>query len=75
MNTKPTNKLQAERGSVLIHYRDGCQDVTQQMEENLATSDLVAWPGSAWLLLSFSPFPVRHPGDDHGRYDKNTIRM
>ena len=22
--------------------------------------------GSAWLLLSFSPFPVRHPGDDHG---------
>ena len=21
----------------------------------------MAWPGSAWLLLSFSPFPVRHP--------------
>ena len=29
-------------------------------------TDLMALPGSAWLLLSFSPFPVRHPGADHG---------
>ena len=26
----------------------------------------MACPGSDWLLLSFCPFPVRHPGDDHG---------
>ena len=47
-------------------YRDRRQDVAQEMEGNEATSDLMAWPGSAWLLLSFSPFPVRHPGDDQG---------
>ena len=27
---------------------------------------LIWWPGSAWLQLSFSPNPVRHPGADHG---------
>ena len=27
----------------------------------------MVWPGSAWLQLSFSPFPVRHHGADHGR--------
>ena len=26
----------------------------------------MARPGSAWVLHSFSPFPVRHPGADHG---------
>ena len=26
----------------------------------------MAWTGSAWVLLSFSPFPVRHPGADPG---------
>ena len=26
----------------------------------------MALPGSAWLQLSLSPFPVQHPGDDHG---------
>ena len=37
------------------------QDIAQEMERNLETADFIAWPGSAWLLLSFSPFPVRHP--------------
>ena len=27
----------------------------------------MAWHGSAWLLLSFSPFPARHPALGHGR--------
>ena len=26
----------------------------------------MAWTGSAWVLLSFSQFPVRHPGADPG---------
>ena len=26
----------------------------------------MAWPRFAWLQLSFSPNPVRHPGADHG---------
>ena len=39
------------------------QDAAQEMEGYLATFDLTAWPGSAWLLLSFSPFPVWHPSE------------
>ena len=31
------------------------------MERNYGTADLIAWPGSAWLQLSFSPFPVWYP--------------
>ena len=50
-------------------YRDRCQNVAQEMEGNYATADLMAWPGSAWLQLSFSPFPVRHPVDGHGATD------
>ena len=37
------------------------QDVAQEMDGNWATAELMAWPGTACLLLSFSPFPVRHP--------------
>ena len=32
-------------------------------------------PGSAWLQLSFSPFPVRHPGADHGTYPNSTTLL
>ena len=28
----------------------------------------MAWTGSAWVMHSFSPFPVRHPGAHPGRY-------
>ena len=41
-------------------YRAHGQDVTQEMERNKATADLIAWPVSACLLLCFSPFPVQH---------------
>ena len=37
------------------------QDVPLEMEGNRTTADLMAWFYSAWVLLSFSPFPVRHP--------------
>ena len=36
-------------------------DVAQELEGNEATAEFMACPGSAWLLLSFSLFPVRHP--------------
>ena len=35
------------------------------MKGNIATADLMAWPISAWLLLSFSPFPVCHLAHGH----------
>ena len=31
------------------------------MERNEATAKHVAWPSSAWLQLSFFPFPVGNP--------------
>ena len=31
------------------------------MEGNKVTAEFMACPGSAWPLLSFSLFPVRHP--------------
>ena len=33
----------------------------------------MAWPGSAWLQLSFSPFLVWHPGADHGTFKTYSI--
>ena len=34
----------------------------------------MAWPGSAWLLLSFSTFPVQHPGNHHTTVTKLLFR-
>ena len=42
-------------------YRVDGVDVPQERERNYATAKYVAWPSSAWLLLSFFLFPVRHP--------------
>ena len=44
-----------------LNYRGTGQDDAQEMEGKLATADVIAWPGSAWVLFSYSPFPVRHP--------------
>ena len=43
------------------------QVVAQEMEGNCATADLMAGLRSAWLLLSFSQIPVRHPVHLPGR--------
>ena len=45
---------------VYLYSVDGV-DVSQETERNKATSKYVALPSCAWLLLSFFPFPVRHP--------------
>ena len=46
--------------SFLLLYRARREDVSQEMEGNWATADLMAWPGHL-ALLSFSPFSARHP--------------
>ena len=51
---------------ISVDYRDRRQDVAQEVEGNEATADLMAWPGSVGLQLSFSAFPVGHSGADHG---------
>ena len=45
----------------VIDYRARRQEVAQERKRNESTTDLIARPGSACLLHSFSPFPVRHP--------------
>ena len=42
-------------------YRVDGVNVAQETQRNWATAKYVAWPSCAWLLLSFFPFPVRHP--------------
>ena len=49
-------------------YRAGAQDATQEMEGKQATAELLAWTGSAWLHISFSPFPVGHPAHQRGTW-------
>ena len=47
-------------------YRDRRQDVALEMERNYAAPKQSQVRPSNQLLLSFPPFPVRHPGADHG---------
>ena len=37
------------------------QNALQEMEEKQARAELITRPGSAWLQLSFSPYPVGNP--------------
>ena len=37
------------------------QNAPPEMEEKEARAELIARPGSAWLQLSFSPYPVGNP--------------
>ena len=57
-------------------YRARRQDATQEMERNYkATADLIAIPCSAWLLLSFSPFPEQHLVYEHGTGLNDCLNM
>ena len=54
--------------SFFTQYRDCRQDVALEMERNWAAAKQSQVRPSNQLLLSFPPFPVRHPGDDHGTH-------
>ena len=47
-------------------YRDRRQDIALEMERNYGAAKQSQVRPSNQLLLSFPPFPVRHPGADHG---------
>ena len=49
-------------------YRDRRQDVAPEIERNYAAPKQNQFRPSNQLLLIFPPFPVRHPGADHGSY-------
>ena len=42
-----------------LYYRVSQRNASQEMERNWPTAQLLAATGSAWLVLSFPPFPVR----------------
>ena len=47
-------------------YRDRRQDFALEMERNYAAAKQSQVRPLNQQLLSFPPFPVRHPGADHG---------
>ena len=46
---------------ISVVYRVDGVYVDQETEKNEASAKYVDWASCAWLLLSFFPFPVRHP--------------
>ena len=72
----------AERGAsrTIWNWRIQQRALRQEIKINLAAADSMAWPGSDWLLLSFSPFPVWHPiyepeQTERGRESKNLTNL
>ena len=72
----------SERGAsrTIWNWRIQQRALRQEIKINLAAADSMAWPGSDWLLLSFSPFPVWHPiyepeQTERGRESKNLTNL
>ena len=53
--------LDSARTSTVLSYRVDGVDVAEETERNEAAARQSWGRQHTWLLLSFSPFPVRHP--------------